>query len=171
MNIRQSLTQHFDLYNQTILDLLWSNKIKLILFTIITMVGYSSIPKLEKIQEDLRRKQLHNHQYITLNEISERKEIFDKIIDVRTIEEYNKGHLNNSIHIDYNNIIKSKENALFIENKINSKDTILIYCKTGRRASLIATYMVETLKYNKENIYITNASYKELQNIFYPEES
>ena len=171
MENTHTINQNIEVYNQTVLNLLWDNKIKLILFTIFTMIGYFNIPRLHKIQDDLRRKQLHNHQYLSESEISERKEIFEQIIDVRSSEEYKKGHLTNSIHIDYKDVMKSKGDALFVEKKINPKKTILIYCKSGRRASLVATHMIEKLNYPKKNIYITNTSYKDLEKIFYPEES
>lgn len=166
-----TIKQNVEVYNQTFLNLLWDNKIKLILFTIFTMIGYFNIPRLHKIQDDLRRKQLHNHQYLSESEISERKEIFEQFIDVRSSEEYKKGHLTNSIQIDYKDVMKSKGDALFVEKKINPKKTILIYCKSGRRASLVATHMIKNLNYPKKNIYITNTSYKDLEKIFYPQES
>ena len=53
-----TIKQNVEVYNQTFLNLLWDNKIKLILFTIFTMIGYFNIPRLHKIQDDLRRKQL-----------------------------------------------------------------------------------------------------------------
>ena len=167
----QTINQNIDIYNQTVLNLLWNNKIKLIIFTIFTMVGYFNIPQLHKIQDDLRRKQLHNHQYLSLSEISERKKIFNQIIDVRSIEEYNKGHLTNSIHIDYKDVMASKGDSLFIEKKINPKNTILIYCKSGRRASLVATHMTDKIGYSNKNIYITSEPYTELEKIFHPQES
>ena len=168
MEMSKSMNPSVNLYNQTVLNLLWDNKIKLVLFTTFTLVGYVNIPKLHKMQDDLRRKQLHNNQYLSLNEISERPDIFDKIIDVRSIEEYNKGHVTNSIHIDYKEVVSNQKNDFLKNHNINSKDTILLYCKTGRRASLVATHMIEKLNYNKKNIYITNASYKDLENIFHP---
>ena len=67
--------------------------------------------------------------------------------------------------------MKSKGDALFVEKKINPKKTTLIYCKSGRRASLVATHMIKKLNYPKKNIYITNTSYKDLEKIFYPQET
>lgn len=59
-----------------------------------------------------------------INEIIQNENI--TIIDVRTKEEYNTGHIKGSINIPENEI----------KNKINySKDTpIAVYCRTGKRS-------------------------------------
>ena len=57
------------------------------------------------------------------------------IIDVRTNEEYNEGHLVDSINIPYDEI----ENTITIE-----KDkTILVYCRSGQRSSIAKTTLIK----------------------------
>ncbi len=65
------------------------------------------------------------------------------LIDVRSNEEYNQGHLNGSIHIPHDRILEGV--------KKYSKDTILIlYCSTGSR-SKIASNLLVSMGYS--NVY------------------
>ena len=49
------------------------------------------------------------------------------LVDVRTLEEWNSGHLENAHHIEWQNILKLSETA--------SKDQeIYLYCRSGKRA-------------------------------------
>jgi phage shock protein E len=52
-------------------------------------------------------------------------------IDVRTIKEYNEGHLKEAVHIPYQNIAKEIEKVT-----IDKSAKIKVYCKVGGRASL-----------------------------------
>jgi len=60
------------------------------------------------------------------------------ILDVRTLEEFYNGHLENAINMPYDQIDNS---VSFDKNK-----TILVYCKSGRRSS-IAKESLEKLGY------------------------
>ncbi|HRP01620.1 MAG TPA: rhodanese-like domain-containing protein [Candidatus Kapabacteria bacterium] len=63
------------------------------------------------------------------------------IIDVRSNEEWNEGHLENAIHIPVDDI-KSQ-----IVNNIPNKDaSIAVYCQTGYRANIAKTSL-EALGY------------------------
>lgn len=53
-----------------------------------------------------------------------------KLVDVRTIEEYNVGHLKNASQSDY---YQTQEFSNFLD-KLNKKDRYLIYCRTGHRS-------------------------------------
>ena len=56
------------------------------------------------------------------------------ILDVRTKEEFDSGHLTNAVNIDYN-----KDKPLL---KTLKKDhTYLVYCHSGRRSQLAIDYM------------------------------
>jgi len=69
-----------------------------------------------------------------------RKLILDQsiiIIDVRTKEEYDKGHIKNAIHISRGLL------EFEIEQKVQNKNSkLLVYCQVGGRSALA----VETLK-------------------------
>lgn len=65
------------------------------------------------------------------------------IIDVRTKEEYESGHIENAINIPYDNINNKTIN--------NSKDTnIIVYCKSGNRSKIAANTLI---KLGYKNIY------------------
>jgi len=61
-----------------------------------------------------------------------------KLIDVRRPSEFNNGHIENAINIDYydGNLSKSFDN-------LDKSQTIVLYCKSGRRSSKFAVKLVE----------------------------
>jgi rhodanese-related sulfurtransferase len=58
------------------------------------------------------------------------------LIDVRTAEEFNNGHLENALNIDY-------YNANFIEdiNRLNKEKKVMVYCKSGGRSAGAVTIL------------------------------
>ena len=52
-----------------------------------------------------------------------------KLIDVRTHDEFNVDHITGAINIDWN----SQKDILL---KLNKNDTLLLYCRSGRRSKL-----------------------------------
>ena len=68
----------------------------------------------------------------------EAKEMMDQdssviVLDVRTEEEYNTGHIEGAILIPNTEIIEKAENIL-----TDKSATILVYCRSGRRSALAA---------------------------------
>lgn len=64
---------------------------------------------------------------------SDAKKMLDKnamvvLVDVRSPEEFNKGHLSGAINVPVKNIS-------FINENYEKDDEIVVYCKTGARAS------------------------------------
>lgn len=59
------------------------------------------------------------------------------ILDVRTEEEYQEGHIESSILIPNTELLDEAEEALTDKNA-----TILIYCRSGRRSALAAADLV-----------------------------
>lgn len=53
----------------------------------------------------------------------------DFVVDVRTQEEYESGHVENSINIPFNEIVEG-----VTANDIKTEDTIYVYCLSGKRA-------------------------------------
>ena len=98
-----------------------------------------------------------------VKQLKEKKGMFDVILDVRSKEEYEQGHVANSIHIDYKDLLKDKSKLK--QNEITKEDIILIYCKSGNRASIVANKLVKDYKYDKENIFLTTESYKEINKV------
>jgi rhodanese-related sulfurtransferase len=59
------------------------------------------------------------------------------ILDVRTSPEYNAGHLNGSINLDF----KSPSFSDQIR-KLNRNNAYLLYCRTGRRSARAVMLMI-----------------------------
>lgn len=73
----------------------------------------------------------------------EAKEIMDTeegyiILDVRTLEEYNKGHIPGAIVISHDEIAERAEGMLPDKDQL-----LLVYCRSGRRSKLAAEALVE----------------------------
>ncbi len=102
-------------------------------FFIFILIGCKSQPKRTPHMKNISAGVAHNLI------LQQQQNTQFKLIDVRTIEEYHSGHIAGSINIDWK---KSKDQLL----NLNKNDTILLYCRSGRR-SLLA------MKYLKENGY------------------
>ncbi len=156
----KGITEHMEDYNHSLLAVLGRHKIKLCLVILFALCGYLGfIPYLEKVQTSFELEKDHKNQFLSGDELEERKNIFDVILDVRTPEEYEKGHVKNSININHKEIAKNK-------NGLKRKDTILVYCKTGNRASLARKQLIDIYHFNPKNIYITNEPYDVIQSSF-----
>lgn len=60
------------------------------------------------------------------------------ILDVRTLDEYNSGHIENAIVIPYDEIEIKAEDILK-----NKDQLILVYCRSGRRSKIAAESLVK----------------------------
>ena len=73
----------------------------------------------------------------------EAKQIMDSqegyiILDVRTQEEYDQGHIPGAIQIPHEEIPEKAEDVLTDKDQL-----ILVYCRSGRRSKLAAEALVE----------------------------
>ena len=73
----------------------------------------------------------------------EAKEIMDSeegyiILDVRTQEEYDQGHISGAIVISHEEIAEKAEEVLTDKDQL-----ILVYCRSGRRSKIAAEALVE----------------------------
>ena len=80
--------------------------------------------------------------YITKDELSNYNNAL--IIDVRMPNEYNTGHINNSINIPVTNILSGIK-------KYNKDKKIILYCDHGKRR-LMAYRLLDSIGY--KNLYI-----------------
>ena len=60
------------------------------------------------------------------------------VVDVRTLEEYNEGHIPNAISVPLETIENKAEAKLK-----NKDDLILVYCRSGRRSREAALKLIE----------------------------
>ena len=73
----------------------------------------------------------------------EAKQIMDSedgyiILDVRTQEEYDQGHIHGAIVISHEEIAEKAEDVLTDKDQL-----ILVYCRSGRRSKIAAEVLVE----------------------------
>ena len=108
-----------------------NKKIYIILIIIIILVG--GIVMFNKNDKNIRKQS--TIRYVSMDEIvqimDENKEYI--ILDVRTIEEYNEGHIPNAICIPNETIGEETINEL-----TNKVKLILIYCRSGNRSKQAA---------------------------------
>lgn len=62
-----------------------------------------------------------------------------QLIDVRTVEEYDLGHIEGSINIDFKN--QEKFNQFF--GKLDKKKPVYLYCRSGNRSKKSADILLE----------------------------
>lgn len=97
---------------------------------------------LKKIKKILYRSIDNNEiSYKELNENLKKEEIF--LIDVRSSQEYEEGHLDGAINIPVYNLKKEIEKIIKHKEK-----TIVVYCSTGYRSKK-AKEILEKLNYKK----------------------
>jgi len=75
-----------------------------------------------------------------------------QLVDVRTEEEYSKGHINNSTLVNY----RSADFESKIQ-KLDKEKPVIVYCARGGRSSKAAAWMK---KLGFEKIYDVNGGYK-----------
>ncbi len=104
--------------------------ILLVIFTLVTITGCSAENKSSNSSytkitgKEAKEMMDHNNNYV--------------ILDVRTKEEYDSGHIKDAILIPNTDIIEKAEEAL-----PDKSVPILIYCRSGRRSALAASDLVD----------------------------
>lgn len=73
-------------------------------------------------------REIANVKQITYEELLERVRLGTILLDVRTKQEFNEGHLNGAIAIPYYDISKSIKSLV-----PNKEQEIIVYCKSGGR--------------------------------------
>ncbi len=110
--------------------------IAFLIFTIFTFAGCSAKANTDSNQDEVD---------VILNKINaeEAKKMMDEssnliVLDVRTEDEYNSGHIDGALLIP-DNEIKAKAEELLSDKSA----TILVYCRSGRRSALAASALSE----------------------------
>lgn len=151
-----NVSEYMDSYNETLLDMIWKHKIKLIGFILFAMVGYMYIPRLEKVQQTLKYKEKFPKNYLNAKQIKDKKNSFHFVVDTRTKEEYDTSHVEDGIHIEYKDILSPKGKKILKDHGITKHKKVLLYCNGGNRSQQSAAHMVDSLGYKQQNIYLTN---------------
>lgn len=115
----------------------------IILFVVIAItIMFTGCTKMEKGQTGTETA----YKKISAQEAKEIIESEDVIIlDVRTQEEYNEGHIENSVLLPVNDISSKAEEILTDKDAI-----ILVYCRSGNRS---ATASKQLIKMGYTNVY------------------
>ena len=74
------------------------------------------------------------------------EELIDKgaiLIDVRSITEYNQGHIEGAINIDVQDILKVTDSLIYNNASISKDKKIIVYCRSGSRSSSAAGKLIE----------------------------
>ena len=74
------------------------------------------------------------------------EEIIDEgalLIDVRSITEYNQGHIEGAINIDVQEILNVTDSLIYNNASISKNKKIIVYCRSGSRSNSAATKLVE----------------------------
>jgi len=148
--------------NSFTLNTIKNYKYSLLVFVCITLFGYLNLSNLEKQRYYYEQKSEFRDMLLKPEEVENKKDSFDYIIDVRTPEEFEKGHLKNAINIPHNLILNDPK-ILFYKHKISKDDKLFFYCKSGNRSSQVITKLLD-FDYKKENLYFSIKSYDELKN-------
>ncbi|MHB1146875.1 MAG: rhodanese-like domain-containing protein [Lutibacter sp.] len=101
--------------------------LKLSILVLITVLGISCNTKSQSQADAIT--------VITPTEFKE-KSVNQTIIDVRTPEEYNEGHIDGAININFND-------AAFLEqiSKLDKSKPVYVYCRSGKRSSAASAEM------------------------------
>ena len=78
-------------------------------------------------------------QIITFDELEKTYKIDGiQLVDVRTADEYNKGHIKNALNIDF-----LDSNFELNTQKLDKNKPVIVYCQRGSRSSKSATKLLE----------------------------
>ena len=111
---------------------------------LISVLGISCGRTMNSKQVSVDSKEVKNEKKAEYKKITsdEAKKMMESektiVVDVRTTEEYNEGHIPNAISIPLETIEKEAEAKLK-----NKDDLILVYCRSGRRSREAALKLIE----------------------------
>ncbi|MDF3130228.1 rhodanese-like domain-containing protein [Kiritimatiellaeota bacterium B1221] len=84
-------------------------------------------------------------------------------VDVRTLAEFNAGHIPGAIHLPYDEI--QADHVLIQKDELNREDTLYLYCRSGRR-SRIAQSSFEKLGFQVKDIGSFSAAKQMADSLF-----
>lgn len=125
--------------------------IKYIFFGLILFIsGCNKLPAQKKVSDASYQKMLekllsHKVQEISVEEAAElTNPIF---LDARENEEFNVSHIQNAVHVGYNDF--NIENL----SQLNNSDTLIVYCSVGYRSEKITQKLIKAGFHNTFNLF------------------
>ena len=111
----------------------------LLLFLAISLVVFALVGCSKQVSKSTDNKS-DGYQKITAAAVKSRLDNGEKliIVDVRTKEEYDTGHIKNSILIPYDEIEAKAASLLTDKNA-----SIIVYCRSGRRSEIAAKSLLK----------------------------
>lgn len=98
--------------------------------------------RLKRNKKCFNTREIANLKQITYEELLQKVKGGVILLDVRTKQEFNEGHLNGAIVIPYYDISKSIKSLV-----PNKEQEIIVYCKSGNRG-ITAVQILNKLGYN-----------------------
>lgn len=65
------------------------------------------------------------------------------LVDVRSLMEYNQGHIDKAINIDVQDILNMTDSLVYENANISKDKKIIVYCRSGSRSSSAASKLIE----------------------------
>ena len=65
------------------------------------------------------------------------------LVDVRSVTEYEQGHIDDAINIDVQEILNLKDSLNYNNMSISKNKKIIVYCRSGSRSSSAAKKLIE----------------------------
>ena len=65
------------------------------------------------------------------------------LVDVRSLMEYNQGHIDGAINIDVQDILNMTDSLVYENANISKDKKIIVYCRSGSRSSSAASKLIE----------------------------
>lgn len=120
---------------------------KTIFLYIIALIGFQSFA--QKTLDEVLKKYNHSDvPYMSVQELAMPK-TKAKILDARSIEEYNVSHLKDAVFVDYNKFSLKKTTQLLPD----KNELIVVYCSIGLRSAKIAQQLKDEGYTNVFNLY------------------
>jgi len=112
------------------------------------------------IKEEVIEVEQQMYEIIESNYVLERVNDSNVIIlDVRTVKEFNEGHIPNSIMVnwreasDETGALKSVEELEELFGSVDKDKEVIVYCRSGRRAGSAAEVMIKDLGFENVKVY------------------
>ena len=153
--------------NRYLIDLVKSNwRVIILLFTLVVLLQFFILPYLENKLDNyaLKVEAEPFSEQVVIDENDFRNNRFEVLLDVRSRDEYEKGHVQGAINIDHREILNDP--GILQENNIGLHDVVLVYCRTGRRAQKVIDHLRDS-GYDMDNIYMTPLAHQDISQLIH----
>lgn len=148
-----------------LLDKPWEHRyIIVILLVILWIITYLINRMGPYVERQILIYSFDKKQILTKENVKKNLGNFPLILDVRSREEYMKCHLPDSINMEYSTIISNPEILNTNNVLMDEHSPVFIYCRSGRRALIVANYLIHELGHRRDKIFISLENCSDLVN-------